>query len=86
MHDHVWATALWLSFGRQSSTSLGFAALSLRLTGGPFACRVHSIQQHQEEEVGHGVVLERKLTALLLVLGETRRADRGLLRDKSEGR
>ena len=48
--------------GCNCGISLGFAALSLRLTGGSFACQVHSIQQHQEEEVGHGVVLEHKLT------------------------
>ena len=48
---------LGFSFGRHSGTCLGFVALSLWLTDGSIAYRVHSIQQHWEEEVGHRVSL-----------------------------
>ena len=45
LHEQVWAMALWFHFGHNSGTSLGFAALSLQLTGKPlslFACPVSS--------------------------------------------
>ena len=51
------------SFGRHSGTSLGFAALSLRLTEGSIAYQVSSNQQHSEVEVGHEMSSHRGISS-----------------------
>ena len=71
------------SFGRHSGTSLGSAALLLQLTKRLITCQVRWIQQHQEEEVGHGVSWSA-CSLLSYSTGETGRASVVLKRVKSE--